>query len=202
MESAAADLRNAIREHIERQPEFLSALSPVTRLLDVHPVIARMYAASEAAGVGPMAAVAGAVAEFAGRSILERSEEIVVENGGDIWLRVREPVRLGMYAGSSSLSGRVGIMIDPGKTPLGVCTSSGRVGPSFSFGRADAATVIAGDAALADATATGAGNLVKSEDDLEAAAEYAMSVPGVTGVLVIYRDRIIVQGDVELAPVD
>ncbi len=199
--SIVSQLRDVLRVHFIRQDDFLTALSPVRRLERVHALIESMYDASEAAGVGPMAAVAGAVAEFTGVSLLNTSEEVIVENGGDIWLRITEPVTLGIYAGSSSFSERLGLRIDPSKTPLGVCTSSGRIGHSFSFGRADAATIIARTAALADAVATETGNRVKDEDDLEAAVHYAMSVPGVLGALAIYRDRIAVQGDVELAPV-
>ncbi len=198
IECAVAGARDALRTHIAGQDCFISSLGPVPRLEAAHPVIEAMYGASEAAGVGPMAAVAGAIAEHAGRAILDRSGEVMVENGGDIWLAVRDVVTLAIYAGSSRFSGALGIRIAPERTPAGVCTSSGRVGHSFSFGRADAATIVAADAALADAVATGAANLVRDEDDLEAAAAYAMSVPGVRGALIIKGDRMLAQGEIEL----
>ena len=137
------EARRAVRSQIERQESFLTSFDPVPRMKDAHPVVEAMYRASEAAGVGPMAAVAGAIAEYAGRALLERSPEVLVENGGDIWLSAREAVTLAVYAGGSRFTGNLGIRMAPESTPAGVCTSSGRVGPSFSFGRADAATVIA-----------------------------------------------------------
>ncbi|HSV97462.1 MAG TPA: UPF0280 family protein [Spirochaetota bacterium] len=198
LERIVTDARDALLDHIAGQDCFLASFEPVVRVEAAHPVIEAMYRASEAAGVGPMAAVAGAIAEHAGRAILDRSGEVIVENGGDIWLALRDAVTLGVYAGTSLFSGALGIRIASERTPAGVCTSSGRVGHSFSFGRADAATVIATDAALADAVATGTANLVCDEDDLEAAAAYAMSVPGVRGTLVIKGERMIAQGEIEL----
>jgi ApbE superfamily uncharacterized protein (UPF0280 family) len=185
------EARDALRGHIAGQECFLSSFDPVPRMEAGHPVIAAMYRASEAAGVGPMAAVAGAIAEHAGRAILDSSGEVLVENGGDIWLAVRDAVTLAVYAGASRFSGALGIRMAPERTPAGVCTSSGRVGHSFSFGKADAVTVIATDAALA-------ANLVHGEDDLEEAAAYAMAVQGVRGILVIRGDRMLAQGEIEL----
>lgn len=195
------EFRGVVRGHISLQPEFLSSLEPVDRLPGVHPLIEAMYGASEAAGVGPMAAVAGAIAESVGRRLCLYSREVIVENGGDIWLQAVEPVALSILGGAFRISKKAGIRIAPERTPCGVCTSSGSIGHSLSFGRADAATVIAGNAALADAVATQTGNLVHDENDLENAASYAMGIAGVRAVLVIYRDRIVVQGDIELAEV-
>ncbi len=88
--------------------------------------------------------------------------------------------------------------IDSDKTPLGICTSSGTVGHSKSFGAADAATIIARDAILADCVATQTGNLVKGPDDLKAAIDYARSVDGIRGALVIVGDKLATWGDIEL----
>ncbi|MGV7927384.1 MAG: UPF0280 family protein [Spirochaetota bacterium] len=198
IDRVVTEARDALRGHIAGQECFLSSFDPVPRMEAGHPVIAAMYRASEAAGVGPMAAVAGAIAEHAGRAILDSSGEVLVENGGDIWLAVRDAVTLAVYAGASRFSGALGIRMAPERTPAGVCTSSGRVGHSFSFGKADAVTIIATDAALADAVATGAANLVHGEDDLEEAAAYAMAVQGVRGILVIRGDRMLAQGEIEL----
>ncbi|HNU92390.1 MAG TPA: UPF0280 family protein [Spirochaetota bacterium] len=199
LQRLVGEARDAIRSQIARQEAFLTSFDPVPRMEAAHPAVEAMYRASEAADVGPMAAVAGAIAEYAGRALLERSAEVLVENGGDIWLSARGPVVLAVYAGGSRFTGGLGLRIAPERTPAGICTSSGRVGPSFSFGRADAATVIADDAALADAVATGAANRVRHEDDFEAAASYAMAVPGVRGVLIVLGDRLVAQGEVELA---
>jgi len=191
-------MRGELRGLIDRQGEFLTSLDPVPRLEDVPEVAARMYKASELAGVGPMAAVAGAIAELTGKELTRDGGEIVIENGGDIWLFLERPLVMGLFAGHSPFTGTLGIRIVPGSTPLGICTSSGKVGHSMSFGRADAVTVLARDAALADAVATGACNRVKTDADLGAALEYAMAIPGVSGVMAVIGDRLAVQGDVEL----
>ena len=196
------NLREELERHIRIQSAFLTSFVPVPRVAGVHPLVESMYAASEAAGVGPMAAVAGAIAEFVGRQCACISDEVIIENGGDIWLTVTEPVTLSIFAGSSPFSGTVGIRIHPKMCPLGVCTSSGRIGHSFSFGRADAATILAKNAALSDAVTTETGNRVKDEKDMESAVHYAMRIDGVSGALVIYRDAIIIQGGIELAPLN
>ncbi len=192
-------LRGELRDHIGCQGDFLTSLDPVPRLEGAPEVALRMYKASELAGVGPMAAVAGAIAELTGRGLELNGGEILIENGGDIWLSLTQPLIVGIYAGTSPFSGKIGLRILPDRTPMGICTSSGKVGHSMSFGLADAVTVLSRDAALADAVATGACNRVKTGDDLGAALEYAMSVPGITGIMAIKGDRLAVQGDIELA---
>lgn len=190
-------LRDRLWEQIDRQGEFHTALAPVGRLDGSPEIVTMMYDASERAGVGPMAAVAGAVAELTGRALAPRCREIIVENGGDIWMQLEEPATVTVYPGGHYFNA-VALKIDPRNTPCGVCTSSARIGPSISFGRADAATIIAPDAALADAIATDVCNRVKSEDDMEDAAGRGMEC-GATGVVIIYRDRLVARGEVELA---
>jgi hypothetical protein len=158
-----------------------------------------MYRAAEMAGVGPMAAVAGAIAEQVGRTLVEMSEEIIVENGGDIWLTLKAPAVIGLYAGRSPFSSKIGIMVKPEHTPMGICTSSATVGHSMSFGKADAVTICATDAALADAVATETCNRIRSEDDLATAIRFALSIEGVNGALAILGDTIAAMGEIELA---
>ncbi|MBN2158688.1 MAG: UPF0280 family protein [Spirochaetes bacterium] len=190
-------LRNDIEEHIERQNEFLTSYTPVKRLDGYPDVIRMMYDASELAGVGPMAAVAGAIAESAGRELAGYTDEIIIENGGDIWMNIAAPASVFIYPGGHHF-GCVAMKISPGRTPCGVCTSSARIGHSFSFGKAESATVITPEAAIADAIATEVCNRVKTEDDMEDAARFGME-RGAEGVVIIYRDRLLAQGNVELA---
>jgi len=149
-----------------------------------------------------MAAVAGAIAEAVGRALLEESREVVVENGGDCFLRVDSPLQIGIFAGPSVLSEKLALRIRPEQTPLGVCTSSGTVGPSLSFGRADAVTVISPSAAIADAAATRIGNQVKNRGDINRALAVAPEIEGVLGVVIIMGDRVGAWGEVELVPAD
>jgi uncharacterized protein len=191
--------RSLLENYIARHPGFATALEPFP-VGDDAPAIARaMSEAAEKVNVGPMAAVAGAFAEFVGRDLLKYSPEIIVENGGDIFLKSTKSRLVGVYAGEDSpLTGRVALKIEPLDTPLGVCTSSGTVGHSLSFGKADAVVVLSRSTALADAAATAIGNIVKKETDVQKALNYARSVKGLVGVAVIINDKMGVWGKINL----
>ncbi|MCD6359001.1 MAG: UPF0280 family protein [Dehalococcoidia bacterium] len=195
------EYRTQIERYIEHHPVFLSSMVPLP-MDDAAPCIVRdMLEAGNLAGVGPMAAVAGAIAENVGVDLLEDSAEIIVENGGDIFLRVSRKRLIGVYAGDSPLSGKFVLEIFPEDTPLGVCTSSGTVGHSKSFGRADAAIVLAASTSLADAAATAIGNLVKGEDGISRAIEFAQGIKDLAGVVVIMGDVMGIWGKVKISPV-
>ncbi len=138
------------------------------------------------------------MAEEVGRKLLEYVPEVIVENGGDIFFSSVRPVTVGVYAGGSPLSGKVGFKAGGAGQPLGICTSSGTVGHSLSMGRADAAIVTSRSAALADAVATAAGNLVQGPGDVERALAFALGVPGVLGVVIVAGARMGVQGQIEI----
>lgn len=191
--------RGQIEAAIARRAEFLKSLAPIEEDPADGPVPLQMIRAGKRAGTGPMAAVAGAVAEFVGRALLQMSPEVIVENGGDIFLMVAQPVVVGLFAGASPFNNRVGIKLEPTAIPLGVCTSSGTVGPSMSFGIADCATIISRDVSLADAVASGLGNRIQGPSDLGRAVEWAMNIPGVDGALAILGEKMAALGDVELA---
>jgi ApbE superfamily uncharacterized protein (UPF0280 family) len=158
-----------------------------------------MAEAAAKVNVGPMAAVAGAFAEFVGLDLLKYSPEVIVENGGDIFLKSTKSRLVGVYAGEDSpLTGRVALKIEPLDTPIGVCTSSGTVGHSLSFGKADAVVVLSRSTALADAAATAIGNIVKEETDVQKALDYARSVKGLVGVAVLVNDKMGVWGKINL----
>ncbi len=198
VQKMVAEIRTILKNHILRQPEFLKSMTPVQAVDDVQPVIEKMIQAAAKAHVGPMASVAGAVAEFVGSRLIQKSEEVIVENGGDNFLKLKAPSVNKIFAGNSPFSGKLGIHIDPQNTPIAVCTSSGTVGHSFSYGQIDAATIIAHDACLADAVATGAANMVNSQKDLDAALEYAHQIQEISGVVLIFQDKLAVQGNVKL----
>ena len=191
--------RALLENFITRHPGFLTALTPFP-VGDEAPAIARtMEVAAEKVNVGPMAAVAGAFAEFVGRDLLKFSAEIIVENGGDIFMKTAKSRLVGVYAGEDSpLTGKIALKIEPADTPLGVCTSSGTVGHSLSFGKSDAVVVLSASTALADAAATAIGNIVKEETDIEKALGFARSVTGLVGVAVIINDKMGVWGKVNL----
>ncbi len=194
--------RRLIEDYIQRDPKFVSSLTPYSVLPDAPLIVQTMAEAGRLAGVGPMAAVAGTVAEWVGKSVAKRSRDVIVENGGDIFIRTSQIRKVGIFAGDSPLSNRVAIEVRPNQTPLGICTSSGKVGHSLSFGKADAVVVLSPSVPLADAVATATGNLVQTLDDLERALEFASQIVGVTGVLVIKDDRLAVWGSVKLLPMN
>jgi len=192
--------RRPLEGYIKTDPGFLSALTPYTVLPGAPLMVRTMAEAGRLAGVGPMAAVAGAVSEWVGKAIAKRSRDVIVENGGDIFMRTSRIRRVGIFAAESPLSNRVAIEIRPDETPLGICTSSGKVGHSLSFGKADAVVVLSPSVALADAVATACGNLVQTTEDLERTLEFASRITGVKGVVVIKDDRLAVWGNVKLLP--
>jgi hypothetical protein len=193
--------RYELEQYILGHPEFLHSLVPLGEDEFAPPIVRRMIWAARCAGVGPMAAVAGAVAEAVGRDLLRESPEVIVENGGDIFLRSPKEVKVGIFAGASPLSLRIGLRVPAADHPWGVCTSSATVGPSLSFGHADAVCVLAASAALADGAATAVGNVVQSSLDLERGLEKARSIEGLTGVVIILGDKLAAWGQIQLAEI-
>ncbi|OGO02509.1 MAG: thiamine biosynthesis protein ApbE [Chloroflexi bacterium RBG_13_53_26] len=194
--------RASLEGYIERCPEFLTSLEPVAVGEDAPPIVRAMAEAADKVDVGPMAAVAGAIAEYVGKELLPFSREVIVENGGDIFLKIMKSRSIGVYAGESSpFTGKIGLEISPEETPLGICTSSGTVGHSLSFGSADACIVLSRSTPLADAAATAIGNLIGYADDIPRGIDFARSVEGVRGVLILKDDRIGIWGDVKIVTV-
>jgi ApbE superfamily uncharacterized protein (UPF0280 family) len=178
--------RELLEHYITRHPEFRTSLEPIEVLGDAPAIACRMADAARVAGVGPMAAVAGAMARAAAEAGLAAgAEEAIVENGGDIFLVVTRPVTIGLYAGDAELRDRLAFRIDPERTPVAVCSSSGRMGHSVSLGACDLATVVARDASLADAAATRAANLVRCEADIAPALDTIAGLEAVDGVLIV-----------------
>jgi hypothetical protein len=197
-EALIKQARYEIRASIRRRPEFLTSLTPMGSVPDDSALVVRMIDAGKKAGIGPMSAVAGAVAEYVGRGLLTHSQELMVENGGDIFMRTHSDTVVGIYASESPFSGKIGLEVKGGPLPTAVCSSSATVGPSLSMGGADAAVIISRDTPLADAVATATGNMCRNERDLQDALNWACSIQGVQGALVIMGDKIGAKGDVKI----
>lgn len=196
-------LREQLVNYIRRHPEFKTSLVPLEVEAEASQLLKAMAEAGKLAGVGPMAAVAGAMAEFVGRRLLLESKEIIVENGGDIFIRSHRKRTVAIYAGNSPLSLKFGLKIDPAPEGIGVCTSSATVGHSLSLGRADAVVIIAGSAALADAVATATGNQVTRPSRIEPTLNFALAIPGVKGGVIILGDKLGAAGSgFELIPLN
>ena len=197
---ALASLRWEIERYIARHPRYLTSLVPLDVAAGAPEIIRAMADAARAWDVGPMAAVAGAVAERVGGAIGAPGERIVVENGGDIWARADGALVFAVYAGEGSpFCDRLAFALDA-TAGVGVCTSSGIVGPSLSLGRADAVVAIADDAAVADAAATAIANRIKAPSDVGPAAEWARGRPGLKGLVACCGDALALFGELELVP--
>jgi len=182
--------RDALERYIERHPSFLTSLEPFPVEEDAPHIVKLMSESAAKVGVGPMASVAGVIAELVGTELLPFSPEIIVENGGDIYLKSLKKRLIGIYADRSPLSGKIGLEINEEDTPLGICTSSGTVGHSLSHGTADAVIALSKSAATADATATAIGNLIKQPADIPNGIKFAKGIDGLLGIVVIKGDKI------------
>ncbi|MBN1809273.1 MAG: UPF0280 family protein [Planctomycetes bacterium] len=192
--SALHKIRIPLQDYVEVDPAFASTLEPYSPGADAPDIVRTMAASASIAGVGPMAAVAGAIAEEVGRSIMPKSPEVIVENGGDIFMATTQPRVAGVYAGEGEFRDRIGLELPPHPNGVGIATSSATIGPSLSLGKADAATVIADTAALADACATALANRIVRHSHLKSAVEWCLGLPGVIGAIAVLGNAIAVEG--------
>lgn len=190
--------RAQIAQYILEDPAFQTSLEPCDVKAEAPAIIQQMAAAARQTGVGPFAAVAGAIAEYVGQKLLAFSSDVLVENGGDIFAAgIRDRI-IGVYAGNSPLSGKLALNIDATRMPCGICTSSGTVGHSLSFGKADVAIVLARTVPLADACATALGNMIATSVDIERGLEFVAKIRGVEGAVIIVGKELGVWGDLQL----
>ncbi|HEY5494370.1 MAG TPA: UPF0280 family protein [Candidatus Anoxymicrobiaceae bacterium] len=200
LEVARASLerhRAELESYLASHSTFGTSFKPVPAASGAPEIVADMAAAGEAFGVGPMASVAGAIAQWVGSDLLAGSSEVIVENGGDIFLAGGGRRRIRIFAGADSRD--VDIIVQDSAGGIGVCTSSATVGPSVSFGAADAVTVIAPTATIADAAATAIGNVVLRPRDIEAGLEMASSFEDVDGAVIMLQGSMGAWGKVEIA---
>jgi len=194
------ELRTKLDAYILEEPFFKKSLKPFVPKETAPPEAKHMAVATEIAGVGPMAAVAGLFAREVGETLLQNFsiEEMVIENGGDIFALLKNELVLSVFAGESPLSERIALVIPAEKSKLGICTSAGTVGPSLSFGKADAVVVICEDVLLADAFATAFGNKVKSPNDVEKVINQSEKFSEILSMLIVCEDKVGIRGDFEI----
>jgi len=200
--------RHSLENYIDSNAQFAAALTPMPDDPHAPFFIRRMISAARACNVGPMAAVAGALAEIAARSLVEsgpedeRATETIVENGGDIYVisSVSRIVSL-EWPVNDTETGRVGIEIPPSPDGIGIASSSGTFGHSMSLGMCDLATVVAEDGPLSDAAATALGNGVKGPEDIDRVMEEIFMISGIIGLFVVVGGKIGIRGDIHLAAV-
>ena len=194
------NLRESLDEYIRIEPFFKKSLKPF-QPTEVAPTEAlEMAVAAEKAGVGPMAAVAGLFGREVGEALRQNFplKELLIENGGDIYLLLQNELILSVFAGESILSERIGLVIPPSGDAFGICTSAGKVGPSLSYGKADAVVVVCQDILLADALATALGNEVKTPAHVEKVINKAEKYPEIQSLLIICEDQVGIKGENEI----
>lgn len=192
------DYRLQLENYIQVHPEFVTSLNPYPEDTFAPEIIKTMIRETEKVGVGPMASVAGAIAQYVGKKLLDITDQIIVENGGDIFLKVNRDATISIFAGESPLSNRIGLLIRDDQMPLGVCSSSGTVGHSLSLGKADVVCLLSSSAILADGAATALGNRVGSEKDLDRMADWANEIDDIIGGVAVAGGKMAMWGDVEL----
>jgi len=208
---AESDLKDAVSEYVFKyrgyietylahNAHFRSSLVPLPDDSFAPSIIRDMLSASRVTGVGPMASVAGALSQWVGNDLFKKSHTVIIENGGDIFMRAGKDAifHVAVFAGESPFSENIFLKIRGEDTPMGVCTSSGTVGGSLSFGKADAVSVLSKSATLADAAATALGNLIQTPSDIQKAIDVGKNIQGIEGIVIIVKDRMGMWGNVEL----
>ena len=190
--------RGEIEEYIKRDPLFTHTLKPHEPIPGAPLIVKKMAEAGKKCRVGPMASVAGAIGEFLGLGLLQFTNEVIVENGGDLFIETEKMRKVGIFAGDSAWSNKLVLKISPEDTPLGICTSSGKIGHSLSFGTTDAVVIVSDSAILSDAVATAVGNMVKSPADIQRALQYCRKIGSIRGVIIVKGKNLGIWGDLEL----
>ena len=190
------DLRRQMDAYLLMDPQYKAALTPYDAGLEAPVILKEMSRISHKTGIGPMSAVAGAVAKHVADFL--GTKEVIVENGGDIYAKATSDMDISVFAGQSPLSEKVGLHIPAAVFPCGICTSSGTVGPSLSLGRADAMMIVCQDVLLADSYATAMANRIKTVNDLQPVIEQIQNNPEILGALAVKDDKLAVCGLYEL----
>ena len=189
-------IRSDLKSYIAKNQDFLLSMEPLKLNEENLPLIIKtMYKSSLKSDVGPMACVAGTISELSLNYLIENnSKNSIVENGGDIALINNKTALCGIYSNNEILGNEIAFEIRPRKRPLGICTSSGKIGHSISFGLSDSVTVIGDSPSIADGLATRIANDVTgetSEDKVANALETSENFREFfKGMLIICDDNI------------
>jgi ApbE superfamily uncharacterized protein (UPF0280 family) len=193
-------LRDTMDVYLNQDPFYVLSLTPYDAQEHAPPIAKRMSEISHKVNVGPMATVAGAFAAHIAQELKNRFEieEIIVENGGDIYVDIQNDIDVCIFAGESPLSEKIGLHIEAKESPLGICTSSGTVGPSLSFGKADAVMIVCKDALLADGYATAFANRIQTIDDVDPVLNLIACEKDILSALIVKDDKMGIIGQFEL----
>jgi len=182
--------RKEIKKYIEKNPVFNDTLDPFICEKNSPDIIKKMCGSSEKFNIGPMSTVAGIIAEYSLKKMISLgARHAIVDNGGDIALVTNRPIKIGLYTGRK-YTGQFAFNILPQDQILGICTSSGKIGHSFSFGNTDSVTIFSRDVALADGAATAVANQINTGDEIEQGCKILDRVDGIIGATVVIDNKI------------
>ncbi|HID42696.1 MAG TPA: UPF0280 family protein [Archaeoglobaceae archaeon] len=187
-----------IENYIKENPRFFSSLAPLEEDKDAPSIVKDMFACSRLTGIGPFSCVAGAIAFYVGKELLNFSSEVIVENGGDIFLKINEDKKIGVYLGEKFPKKYLTLKIKKRDYPFGIASSSSYLGHSLNFGRVDLLMVIAKNSIIADGFATALSNRTKEERDVEEILEFVKNNPSLEGILIFFEGKIFLWGDFEI----
>lgn len=187
-----------ISEYITFNKQFQTSLSPLKDDPSAPEIVKAMLASCNITGIGPFASVAGAIAQYVGQELLSQTEELIIENGGDLFLKINKEILLGVYLGRNFKLNNLTLKIKPRNYPFGIASSSAYIGHSLNFGKADLVTVIAKDAIIADGLATSLSNQIKKPSDAQRVIALAKDNFLIEGLLIAVEEKIFLWGDIEL----
>jgi hypothetical protein len=200
-ENLVIEHRYRLESYIKSHPDFLTSLTSYPEDPSAPPIVREMISATKDINVGPMASVAGAIAQFVGIDLLKIVNQVIIENGGDIFMKINRPATVSIFAGESLFSEKIGLLIKPEMMPLGICSSSGRIGHSLSLGVSDLICLVSPSAIRADGAATALGNRISGKTDLKNIADWANQIEGITGGIAVVDDTMSSWGKIELVRV-
>lgn len=186
---------------IAGRPAFEKSLVPLKEGDRYPRAVRNMCRAGKIFNVGPMASIAGALCDHLAKCIGRRCNFLMIENGGDVYIKSSSPLEVGIFTKNSYFKDKLTLLIEAGQTPCGICSSSGSFGHSLSLGKSDLVTVLSGTATQADAAATAIANTIKCEEDIDAAITHFKKYSQIKGLIIIKNKRIGLWGRLQLAPV-
>lgn len=189
-------IRSQITDYISIRPEFHFSMRPIKYDREAPQIVKEMIKTSSLFNVGPMATVAGAVSQFLGSYLLNYTDEVIIENGGDLYIKTARKLKFNIYTQDEIFKDNLNLLIEESK-PLGICTSSGKLGHSKSYGKSDAVVIKAKSAIIADAAATAYANKVKNSKDIKRVLLEAKRSRLVDGILVIIDGELGAWGEIE-----
>ena len=198
LKAALIKYYSVIDAYAKEHAEFVTSLTPLIPDASAPCIVQDMTTASRSAGIGPFSTVAGAIAHYLGRDFMDKTDELLIENGGDIFININQPKRIGLYLGESFTKPTLTMTIASRGEPFGICSSSATIGHSLNFGTADLVTIIARDALIADAFATHYSNRIHTQADAHAVLDEAIKNPLIEGIVIAACKKLFFWGALQI----